>query len=290
MARRRSARVIPIDAARALRQQTVDADHPGPILRDFRTLLDFVGPTGLSTTGRYHLLPRSCLAELNARLRRPLDVRLKRPQQRSYPNLDGLYLVGRASGLLKPRGTGAKARLVVDETVRGSWDGLNAAERYFNLLEAWLVHARPEVLGTGRRSSQDGLFECMILWQSVPKGGLRPGQDRRSGRYPPGIETEFLHLALMDLFTYTGRLGESVRVLHPYCEEAPSTGDVRLRDLPLAEGEAMEFLYDFGDCWPFAVRLKRVDPPKQGFARPVVLESRGEAPPQYGEPEEEWDG
>jgi hypothetical protein len=62
--------------------------------------------------------------------------------------------------------------------------------------------------------------------------------------------------------------------------------DVRLGDLPVAEGEAMEFLYDFGDCWRFAVRLKRVDPPRRGFEDPVVLEARGKAPPQYGRGDE----
>jgi len=88
-------------------------------------------------------------------------------------------------------------------------------------------------------------------------------------------------------FTYTDRFGAAAKVLHPYCEQPPSTAQVRLSDLPLAEGEAMEFLYDFGDNWQFAVRLTRVDPPQRGFDRPVVLESRGKAPPQYPDPDEE---
>jgi len=160
MARRRSAQVIPIDAARVLREATIDANHPGTILRDFQALLDFVGPAGISTTGRHHLLPRSCLADLNARMSRPLDVRLKRPQQRSYPNLDGLYLVGRASGLLQARGSGAKGRLVVDEAVRDAWDGLNATERYFTLLEAWLLHAPQGGEGHGLTAGRGCLYEC----------------------------------------------------------------------------------------------------------------------------------
>ena len=61
---------------------------------------------------------------------------------------------------------------------------------------------------------------------------------------------------------------------------------MRVGDLPLAVGEAMDFLYDFGDNWLFQVRLDRVDPPAAGFSRPVVLASRGKAPQQYGG--EDW--
>jgi hypothetical protein len=87
-------------------------------------------------------------------------------------------------------------------------------------------------------------------------------------------------------FTYKDRFGAIVNVSHPYCDEPPWTLDVRLGDLPLAAGEAMDFLYDFGDNWLFRVRLDRVAPPAAGFSRPVVLEAHGKAPPQYGR--EDW--
>ena len=390
----------------------IDQNQPGTILRDFQTFVDFVGTDGLRTAGQHHLLPHTCLAELNGRMGRPLDVRLRRPQQRSYPNLEGLYLVGRASGLIQARGLGAKGRLVVDEAMRGSWDGLNATERYFTLLEAWLVHTRPGMLGKGRGPGREVLEDCAMLWQSIPKKGLRLERRRPNERYLPGIGTEFQHLALMAMFglaavdkgaavegqpwrptevkrlpwgdavfalvsdpdvwmevmteaepgkgvfgrlqgvfgpffpewrrnlvvsgpvfrkgvfvfgvslgnvrrrialsakgsledlahgilnafdfdadhlygfTYKDRFGATVDVSHPYCDEPPWTPDVRVGDLPLTEGEAMDFLYDFGDNWLFRVRLDRVDPPAAGFSRPVVLEAHGKAPPQYGR--EDW--
>ena len=405
-------RGLPARAARLFGEQTIDRNQPGTILRDFQTFVDFVGTDGLRTTGQHHLLPHTCLGELNCRMSRPLDVRLRRPQQRSYPNLEGLYLVGRASGLIQARGPGAKGRLVVDEAVRGSWDGLNATERYFTLLEAWLVHARPGMLGKGRGPSRDVLLDCVMLWQRIPKGGLRLDQRRPGERYLLGIGTEYQHVALMAMFglaavdqgvaaegepwrptevrrlpwgdavfalvsdtdvwmqvmneaepgkvvlgrlqgvfgpffpewqrnlvvsgpvfrkgvfvfgvslgkvrrqialsagrslenlahgilnafdfdadhlycfTYNDRFGAIVNVSHPYCDEAPWTPDVRLGDLPLTAGEAMDFLYDFGDNWLFRVRLDRVDPPAAGFSRPVVLEAHGKAPPQYGR--EDW--
>ena len=342
----------------------------------------------------------------------PLDVRLSRPQQRSYPNLEGLYLLGRASGLLQTRDTGAKCRLAVDETMRGSWDGLNATERYFTLLEAWLVHARPGMLGKGRGPGRGVLLDCAMLWQSIRKGGLHLVKWRPGERHLPGIGTEYHHLTLMAMFglaavdqgavvggepwrptdvrrlpwgdtvfalvsdldvwmqvmndtepgkvtfgrlqgvfgpffpewqrnlvvsgpvfrkgvfvfgvslgkvrrqialsaggnledlahgilkafgfdsdhlycfTYKDRFGAIVNVDHPYCDEPLWTLDVRVGDLPLAAGEAMDFLYDFGDNWLFRVRLDRVDPPAAGFSRPIVLEAHGKAPQQYGR--EEW--
>jgi hypothetical protein len=180
-----------------LREQAIDPDGPGSILRDVHALLDFVGPLGIPTNGRRCLLPRASVGELNARMSRPLGVRLKRPQQRSYPNVDGLYLLGRSSGLIQVRETGAKSSLIVDEEVRRSWDGLNATEQYFTLLEAWLVHARSGMLGMGRGDRDIAIFGCVTLWRSIGSSGLVLD---RNWRYMPGIGSEFLHLALMDMF------------------------------------------------------------------------------------------
>ena len=51
-----------------------------------------------------------------------------------------------------------------------------------------------------------------------------------------------------------------------------------------AFGRRTEFHYDFGDDWRFSVKLERVEPAKAGIKAPSILESKGEAPDQYG-----WD-
>jgi hypothetical protein len=68
-------------------------------LRDFETLLNFVGQQEIKVSGIHQLLPMNLLAELNAQLSKPLRSSLKRPQQKSYPHINGLYLLLRASGL-----------------------------------------------------------------------------------------------------------------------------------------------------------------------------------------------
>jgi len=102
-----SSPVFRIDPAarRILRDRVIDEDGPGTILRDFETLLEFVGSDGLKTTGKNFCLPQSRLNELNESMSHPALHQLQRPQQRSLPNLRGLFLLLRSSGM--GIGTGA---------------------------------------------------------------------------------------------------------------------------------------------------------------------------------------
>jgi len=49
----------------------------------------------------------------------------------------------------------------------------------------------------------------------------------------------------------------------------------------------MLFLFDYGDEWHFIVELKGIEASKEDAKYPLVVESVGEAPPQYGEMDEE---
>ena len=82
-----------------LQKQTVGRDGPGTILRDFETLLRFVSERDVPVSGIHQVLPLAVLPELNGRMARPFVINLQRPQMRSFPNLAGLYLLLRASGL-----------------------------------------------------------------------------------------------------------------------------------------------------------------------------------------------
>ncbi len=48
----------------------------------------------------------------------------------------------------------------------------------------------------------------------------------------------------------------------------------------------MLFLFDYGDEWHFIVELKGMESPNEEAKYPFVVESVGEAPPQYGEMDE----
>ena len=114
-----------------LYDQVIDDDCPGTILRDFETLLEFVGEAGLQTTGKYYFLRQSKLDQLNSLMSHPVVHQLKRAQQRSFPHLHGLYLLLRASGMGTGVGSPPGGRLMLDPETVGAWRGLNAAERYF---------------------------------------------------------------------------------------------------------------------------------------------------------------
>ncbi|HUP11042.1 MAG TPA: hypothetical protein VM187_02480 [Niastella sp.] len=88
--------------------QVIDDRQPGSILADFETLLAFIGKDGMQVSGKYNLLPLHRLPELNERVTSPIKVILQRPQQRSYPNINSLYLLLRFTGLAQIKITGKK--------------------------------------------------------------------------------------------------------------------------------------------------------------------------------------
>ena len=182
-----------------LRNTVIDERAPGAILCDFTTLIDFIGKDGIPLTATHLLLLKS-LAPLNERLTAPLALTLQRPSLKSYPPLEGLFLLARASGLTYIDETGKKPLLLLDQEVYASWETLNTTERYFTLLETWVLRGRPEILG-----ENGNLFDfsgSLSTWQpffaKVPEQGrsiLRGTEDERSLRYFPGLR----NLALLEL-------------------------------------------------------------------------------------------
>jgi hypothetical protein len=117
------------------------------------------------------------------------------------------------------------------------------------------------------------------------------GKVRRVIAIPADLTLDDLADAILDAvdfdrdhlyeFTYRDRLGRTVTVSHPYCDEGPFTDDVRVGEVPLAPGQSMTFHFDFGDDWMFDVQLERIDPPNKRLKAPRVLERHGKAPEQY---------
>ena len=82
-----------------LHDQIINESEPGSILHNFDTLLRFIGPGGIAVRGKYNFFPLNSLSHLNEQLKQPIELDLKRPQQKSYSHLHGLYLLLRASGI-----------------------------------------------------------------------------------------------------------------------------------------------------------------------------------------------
>ena len=181
-----------------LRRQAIDAGGPGSILRDFETLLEFIGAEGVRAAGKYHFLPLERLGELDAKMSNPLRPRLERPQQRSFPQIDGLYLLLRAMRLGVPKGLGKKTgMLILDRAMLDQWRTLNATEHYFNLLEAWLRHGRAEMHGERGGCMNSMLWPLREIWQRV---AIYHAAGKRRGEIPLYGRVSFCCLALAELF------------------------------------------------------------------------------------------
>jgi hypothetical protein len=185
---------------RLLRDQVISSDKPGSVLHDFDAILDFVGPYGVPAKGQHNLLPLKSIGEMDRLLSRPLNLQMKRPLIRSHPYLLGLNLLLRASGLTLVEGSGDKARLVVDPEMMLQWKQLNPTERYFNLLEAWLLFGRAEMVGEDGGFRESFFNKSMQCWTALPEDGKRFDLDKPQENVLPGLYREFYVLALMDLF------------------------------------------------------------------------------------------
>ena len=129
-----------------LQQTTITANSPGTILQDFQTLLGYIQETKPSATKK-HQLSLKDLEPLNQQMTRPFSHGLKRPQQKSFPHINGLYLLLRASGFAHFQGTKTKPKLLLEEVVLSSWQALDTTERYCTLLESWLLRGTGELIG-----------------------------------------------------------------------------------------------------------------------------------------------
>ena len=184
-----------------LRDLAISESGPGSILRDFDMLLDYLRERDLPITGR-HQLPLRVLPEINARLTHPLQLGLKRPLQKSYPHIHGLYLLVRASGLTYVGGTGKKPLLLVDKVVYQVWESLNHTERYGNLLETWLLRGKPEIIrerGPRWFLIPENFQKWFYLFARIPDEGLQIAGNshaEHSLRYTPG----WYNLGLLELF------------------------------------------------------------------------------------------
>jgi hypothetical protein len=185
------------EAIAFLEQQQISETQPGTILQDFQTLLDFIRDREISVSEVQNLIPMKILAELNQRFSKPVQTALKRPQQKSYPSINGLYLLLRALGLGQIINRGKKHFLVINLDLLSSWQGLNPTERYFTLLETWLIRADEEILGARKSPFNEGM-KCLQYWPQIPPQGQKFSnyEAQKSLNYWP----ELHNIALMQLF------------------------------------------------------------------------------------------
>jgi hypothetical protein len=181
-----------------LHQQTISENSPGAILHDFQILLELLQPNGSEVSGVNNLLPVKSLTGINQQLSHPIDVKLSRPLQKSYPYINGLYLLLRTSGLTVIGMQGKKQILTLDPEAMRSWEALNPTERYFNLLEIWLCRVNPETIGD-YYDPFDILVKVFLFWSRIPdKGAVYENYQRQNDLKLP----ELYNVALLELFGF----------------------------------------------------------------------------------------
>jgi hypothetical protein len=189
------------DQIQCLKKQIFSDNEPGTLLKDFSTLLDFIGSTGIPVSGKNHLIAIKLLPQLNQLMSNSLDVKLKRPQQKSFPHINGLYLLLRASGLTEIVFEKKEARLILDNKVLADWQSLNPTERYFALFHAWWLRGSAEIIGESNRDHYNSLYDSLDFFLNTLVDGFDIKEKPNHAiyfRYRPG----FHNLALMDLFGF----------------------------------------------------------------------------------------
>lgn len=230
----------------SLKDGAVDLATTGSILHDFKVMLDYIIANQPSIT-KSHQLRLQVLNELNEQMKRPLQHDLKRAIQKSFPNLSGLYLILRASGLTFVIINGKTAKLVVDETALSAWYELNPTEQYFTLFESWLLRGTSEILGDSRGGRMP-LNNCLDLFAqfSWKSSTLSSNGDSYFMKYSP----EWHNLALLEMFgMVTVKVGDVVAGKGWQPEEVSPTLFGRAM-FGLLAGEVsrdMDLLYGFND-------------------------------------------
>lgn len=184
-----------------LQNLEINDTNPGTLLHDFQVMIDIFHKQEQTLTAG-HQIPLKLLGEINNRLKNPVELALKRPQQKSYPRIEGLYLVLRASGLTSINATGKKPVLIFDEDWLQQWEAFSSIDKYCHLLEAWMVRGYDEILG-GRETNRWGvprnLEKTISGFNQIPVNGFEP-ESYTEFKEQFNFYPETYNLGLMNLF------------------------------------------------------------------------------------------
>ncbi|MBP2660836.1 MAG: plasmid pRiA4b family protein [Firmicutes bacterium] len=67
----------------------------------------------------------------------------------------------------------------------------------------------------------------------------------------------------------------------PNNDEGPYADKIKLGNLNLEIKQKFLYLYDFGDEWTFSIQVEKILETDVPVLKPIIFETRGEAPEQY---------
>ncbi len=193
---------FPDSSAQLLLSQTMTATGPGTILQDFERILDLLKEKGLPLAKNRNSWALKVMEELNQGLSKPIDHLFQRPVHKSFPPIQGLFMLVRSLGIGQIIRDKKQDYLVLNPEVYGQWQQLNPTERYCTLLEAWLIRAHVSILGDDARMGD--LSEGLNCLRSLPgminsakkSQSFKNYEDQRNLNYFPGLN----NVALLEMF------------------------------------------------------------------------------------------
>jgi hypothetical protein len=116
------------------------------------------------------------------------------------------------------------------------------------------------------------------LWRKIQLSGKHTLTDLHT-TIQSAFEFDDDHLYV---YYFGGKKGKAI-----YCADAEdynnkTTEETKIFDLELFKGQSFIYFFDFGDEWEFKVELVEYAKSNTLPIKPVVIESRGESPDQYG--------
>lgn len=91
----------------------------------------------------------------------------------------------------------------------------------------------------------------------------------------------------VEIIEYTHPFNVEESFVEPY-ESVLNAAETRLDALGLTPKQQFEYLFDFGDSWEHEIVVEIAGgKPTVGAKYPLLLEKRGESPPQYPDIEED---
>jgi hypothetical protein len=158
--------------AQYLQAETITENKQGKIVKDIEFLVDFIQSNQVQVSQNNYFFGLKYLEEINQNLSYPIETNLKRPVQKSYLYIDGLYLILRNSGLGQIIKKGKSNCLKINEDILSQWQQLNLTEKYFSLLECWFWWSNTSLLGKDY-CPFSCLESCVKFWQNLPPKGIK---------------------------------------------------------------------------------------------------------------------
>lgn len=84
---------LSLEHQQALGSQSITDNEPGSILRDFEMALEFIATHKIKLSPTHNFFGGETLTQLNALMSSPIRMALQRLAPKSYPNINGNYLL-----------------------------------------------------------------------------------------------------------------------------------------------------------------------------------------------------